>query len=129
MKITLSKENRKFYEDKIAEYLNDGNMGQRIHNLRKENNLTLEELGQKIGVQSSAVSKWEKNRVTNIPSEKVTALAKVFGCTTDYLLYGSTRIPAIGNDIGEVIDLYSRITPEQRNAVLNLLRSFITENV
>ena len=35
------------------------NMGDRIKRLRSENNMTLEELGNKVGVGKSTVRKWE----------------------------------------------------------------------
>ena len=65
-------------------------MGKRIHDLRKDNHLTLTELGAKLGVQSSAVSKWEKGRVTNIPSKTLNAMSKIFGCSTDYIINGTS---------------------------------------
>lgn len=79
------------YVTSVTEFFEDikkQDMGERIHNLRTANDLTLAELGQKLGVQSSAVSKWEKGRVTNIPSETLNAMAKIFGCSTDYIING-----------------------------------------
>ncbi len=43
------------------------NLGKRIHNARINANLTMQELGAKCGVKASAVNKWEKEIVTNIP--------------------------------------------------------------
>ena len=40
--------------------------GERIKMLRKEHNLTQEELGAKIGVQKAAIQKYEKGTVKNI---------------------------------------------------------------
>lgn len=95
-KVVTSDTTRKKYETAIFDILNEienQNMGERIHNLRKDNNLTLSELGKKLGVQSSAVSKWEKGRVTNIPSETLNAMAKIFGCSTDYIINGTDDAP------------------------------------
>ena len=43
--------------------------GERIKMLRKEHNLTQEELGAKIGVQKAAIQKYEKGTVKNIKRE------------------------------------------------------------
>lgn len=57
----------------------------RLIKLRKELNLTQEELAQKIGYTRTAISAWEIGR--NEPSNADTIkLAKYFGVSTDYLL-------------------------------------------
>lgn len=76
----------------------------RLIKLRKELNLTQEELAQKIGYTRTAISAWEIGR--NEPSNADTIkLAKYFGVSTDYLLGKSdnrnsdvpiSRIPILG---------------------------------
>lgn len=57
----------------------------RLIKLRKELNLTQEELAQKIGYTRTAISAWEIGR--NEPSNADTIkLADFFGVSTDYLL-------------------------------------------
>lgn len=57
----------------------------RLIKLRKELNLTQEELAQKIGYTRTAISAWEIGR--NEPSNADTIkLAECFGVSTDYLL-------------------------------------------
>ena len=101
-------------------------IGGRIYELRKINGLTLEELGDKLGVQSSAVSKWEKGRVKNIPIEKLREMSIIFGCSTEYLITGETKehrdVPEYVSGTSEVIDLYCKIPPEQRQSVLQYIR-------
>lgn len=59
-------------------------MGQIIRRLRKERNLTQEELAEQLGVTFQAVSKWEND--TGMPDiSQVVPLANVFGVTTDVL--------------------------------------------
>lgn len=53
-------------------------MGEYIEQLRKANRLTQKELGELVGVNTAAVSKWEKGRVVNIKRETIEKLAKVF---------------------------------------------------
>ena len=54
------------------------NKGDRIKNLRINNKMTLEEVGEKIGVSKQTLYKYENNIITNIPSDKIEGLARVF---------------------------------------------------
>jgi len=59
-------------------------MGQTIKKLRKERNLTQEELAEQLNVTFQAVSKWENE--TGLPDiSQVVPLASVFGVSTDVL--------------------------------------------
>ena len=59
--------------------------GDRLKELRKERNLTQEDIGNLCGVAKNTVSNWENN--ANQPSfDIVKKLAQYFGVTIDYLL-------------------------------------------
>ena len=90
--------------------------------------MTLVELGNKVGVQHSAVSKWENGRVTNIPYETLIAIAKALECSVNLLINGDNSIPGYVEGTAEIIDMYSRITPEQRVVVKNLLRTLVKQD-
>lgn len=58
---------------------------EKILTLRKNNNLTQEELAEKLNVSRQSVSKWESGQA--VPDlDKILALSAVFNVTTDYLL-------------------------------------------
>ena len=60
------------------------NMGEVIRRLRKERDMTQEELAEQIGVTSQAISKWENN--TGLPDiSQIVPLANFFGVSTDTL--------------------------------------------
>ncbi len=60
-------------------------LADKIMNLRKKNGWSQEELAEKMHVSRQAVSKWEGAQT--VPDlEKVLALSRLFGVTTDYLL-------------------------------------------
>lgn len=61
-------------------------LGEKIKALRKSIGLTQTELGQKVGVQKNAVSKWECGRVEDIPTATIKALANLFGVSASYLI-------------------------------------------
>ena len=60
-------------------------LADKITNLRKKNGWSQEELAEKMQVSRQAVSKWEGAQTTP-DLEKILALSKLFGVTTDYLL-------------------------------------------
>lgn len=61
------------------------NFGKRIQELRKQNNVTQEDLAAELGVTAAAVSKWENN-YTLPDIMMLCALADYFNVTTDELL-------------------------------------------
>lgn len=68
--------------------MNQEKVGKLIAKLRKENKLTQEQLGKKLGVNSKAVSKWECG-VTTPDISIVNNLASILGITTQELLSGT----------------------------------------
>ena len=76
-------------------------MGLIIRRLRKEKNLTQEELAEMLNVSNQAISKWERDE--SMPDiSQVVPLASVFGVTTD-VLFGVD-----GADCGKEIEEFIR---------------------
>lgn len=75
-------------------------IGERIKQLREQQGLTLEELGNKVGVGKSTVRKWENGMIENMRRDKIAKLAKALDVTPVYLMgwgdteNGSTRLPS-----------------------------------
>lgn len=67
--------------------------GERIKQLRKEHNMTQEELGAKIGVQKAAIQKYEKGTVKNIKRDSLIKLAQCLDTTPEYLLGWDEEVP------------------------------------
>lgn len=61
-------------------------MGQKIKALREEHNLTLEQVGNAVGVGKSTVRKWENGMIANMRRDKIADLAKVLQTTPAYLM-------------------------------------------
>jgi transcriptional regulator with XRE-family HTH domain len=59
--------------------------GKRLQQLREHYNLSLDELGQAVGVSRQQVGRYEANR-TDVTSETLLKFAHFFDVTTDYLL-------------------------------------------
>ena len=65
-------------------------MGQIIRKLRKERNLTQEELAEQLNITYQAISRWENE--TGMPDiSQVIPLANVFGVSVD-VLFGTQNI-------------------------------------
>ena len=61
-------------------------MSYRIKELRKAKGLTLEEVGNMVGVGKSTVRKWETGIIANMKRDKIAALAKALDTTPAYLM-------------------------------------------
>lgn len=61
-------------------------MGQKIYNLRNQKGLTLEELGNMVGVGKSTVRKWENGMIANMKRDKILKVSEALGTTPAYLM-------------------------------------------
>ena len=66
-------------------------VGERILKLRKENNISQEELGFKSNVSIQTISKWE-NDETSPDLNHLKSLAKSFNVSTDHLINGNKQL-------------------------------------
>ena len=73
------------------------NTGDLIKKLRTDNGMTLEELGDKVGVGKSTVRKWENGMIANMKRDKIAKIAKVFGVSPSYLLGWDNNVGPITN--------------------------------
>ena len=65
------------------------NIGEKIVNLRKENNLTQDELANKLNVSRQSISKWESG--LSLPEiSNLLLISEIFNCTIDSLLLEET---------------------------------------
>ena len=61
-------------------------LGDRIRRLRKERRMSLEELAEYIGTTRQTVHRYETGAISNIPHEKVEAMASALGTTPSRLM-------------------------------------------
>ena len=60
--------------------------GERIRQLRISKGISQSDLAKHLNTTKQTISKYEKGIVTNIPSDKVEAMATLFGSTPQYIL-------------------------------------------
>lgn len=61
-------------------------IGKRIRELRERHNFTLEDVGNSIGITKQTLYKYEHEIITNIPSDKIEALARVYDVSPAYIM-------------------------------------------
>ena len=104
-------------------------MGQIIKRLRKEHNLTQEELAEQLNISAPAVSKWEND--TSMPDiSQVVPLANLFGVPTDVLfgVYGTEHKEEISARLKEIYEIYDGCKDgEEGSTALIILDNTVTQ--
>ena len=97
--------------------------GERIRYYRKLNDMSMVELAHRIGVQHSAIYKYEKGIVTNIPKENIEKIAAVFDIPPYELVDWLTEdpMPDLTADERAFITLYRKLTEQNQQAVKSYL--------
>ncbi len=67
-------------------------LGKRIFDARKQRGLTLDEVGQYVGVAKSTVRKWEYGTIKNMRRDKIKRLSEILDVSPAYLM-GWTEDP------------------------------------
>ncbi len=110
--------------------------GEYIQKARTDAGLTMEELAQAIGTTKQTIYKYESDIVTNIPMDKIKAMANVLNVSPTQLL-GWEESPEQDEDIMALreqlrrspetrmlFDVTKHATPEQIKAVAEMLKQW-----
>jgi repressor LexA len=84
----------------------DMGMAERIKERRVSMNLTQDELAKKLGLQKSAIAKYENGRVENIKRSVIAEMAKILECSPAYLMGWENNTPSQG---GVTINVLGRV--------------------
>lgn len=116
-------------------------MGERIRMLRKEHNMTQAELARRLNVGRSAVLKYEKGEVENLPKATIEKMAVLFGVSPAYIMCFDQwdensqalsdevalleRIQAKwGKDTVVLLDNFMQLNDEGKKSILNMIEDF-----
>lgn len=105
-------------------------MADRIKEKRIKCGLTQEELGIKLGLQKSAIAKYENGRVENIKRSIISQMAKILDTTPAYLMGWDTdtESPYYSNELGKRIrEIRGSLTRAQFAKVCNICETDITD--
>lgn len=92
-------------------------IGKRIRDRRLELNLTLEEVGNAVGVNKSTVKKWEDGYISNMHRDRIDALAKVLKISPVSLITG--EISNYQKTSGELSDEYLSFAKHAQDEGIN----------
>lgn len=109
-------------------------IGYRIKKLRLERNLTQEEVGNYIGTSKQTLYKYENGIITNIPSDKIEALSKLFDVSPGYImgweiLKNEPPILPILNEERNKYDLESANNPNYFTSAQEAIKFLLEQNV
>lgn len=103
-------------------------IGDKIRLHRKALGLTQTELGEKLGVKTNAVSKWECGRVDDIPTSKIKAMAKLFDVQPSYLIDEKQPAPKDEDELNaedkRLLMMIHNLSPENRERIVAIIEAF-----
>ncbi len=85
-------------------------LANRLRKKRLEKNLSLQDVADKIGVSKVTISRYETLDITNIPSDKIESMAKLYGVSPAYLMGWENQTQKEMED--DIIEKY-KLTPEE----------------
>lgn len=98
-------------------------VGQKIKEARLAHGLTQEKLAAQVGVQKSAIAKWETGRVENIKRSSLKTLAEALSLSPSELIgYDSADNNPHDPIMDEVASLLSKATPEQLASIVRYIK-------
>lgn len=102
-------------------------IGDKIRLHRKALGLTQTELGEKLGVKTNAVSKWECGRVDDIPTSKIKAMAKLFDVQPSYLIDEKQPAPTNEGELNaedkKLLMMIHNLSPEDRERIVAIIEA------
>ena len=105
-------------------------LSQKIKDLRLKRGMTLEQVGDIVGVGKSTVRKWETGMIANMKRDKIALLAKALGTTPAYLMGWKDDKITSPDDTqlteGEkmLLNLFRQIPEEQQKVFLEMGRVY-----
>ena len=106
-------------------------IGKKIKDARLSKGWTQEELGKMVGLQKSAIAKYENGRVVNIKRSTLQKLAKALGLRgSDLIIEADPKEAAefsakvlLDSELMDTIEKYYTLTEEKQKMVRDLIRS------
>lgn len=98
------------------------NIGKIIRDARIKKGYTQEQLGEIMGVQKSAIAKWENGRVVNIKRDKLKKLAEVLSIPPYELVAPNSIVSNseqnLSSDELQLLDMYRQLNDQGKEYVL-----------
>lgn len=110
-------------------------IGHKIKQARKEKGMTQEELGKIVGVQKSAIAKYESGRVVNIKRSTLQKIASALNIRPSELVFNESPKESAMFHVRVISDLelmdslkdYYKLTPDNQKIVRDLIHNLVKE--
>ena len=110
-------------------------IGKKIKEARKNKGMTQEELGNVVGVQKSAIAKYESGRVVNIKRSTLQKIASALNIRPSELVFEESPKESASFHVKVISDIelmstlkdYYKLTQENQKIVRDLIRSLVKE--
>lgn len=119
--------------------------GERIKTLREQADMSQEELAKRMNTTKQTIYKYEKDIVTNIPSDRIEELAKILNSTPEYILgwkkssaedkkKSDTKIGIADriyndNEFLSVVEMLDKLSPAQLKKAKGMLNLLFEESI
>ena len=105
-------------------------IGEKIFTRRKQLGLTLEDVGQAVGVAKSTVKKWESGFIESMRLDKIEKLAAVLDTSVDFLLFGDNKKPQepVKRKLRSVARLEENELSEEEDTIIQSYIDFLIAN-
>ncbi len=106
-------------------------VGEKISLRRKKLGLTLEDVGNAVGVSKSTVKKWESGFIANMRRDKIAALAKILQMNPSEFINSDDVYYEKGSDMKNSLsesELYKEINKIFGKKVVDLVQIFVNFN-
>lgn len=108
-------------------------LNEKIKKLRQENNLTLEELANAIGVSPSTILRYESGEIKNLRRDKIKKLADALFTTPAYLMgweeekkdNKSSGYKALSKDEQEILSLYKNLDIQDKAEIKGTIKGML----
>ena len=105
-------------------------LANRLRAKRLENNLSLQEVADKLGISKVTVSRYETLDITNIPSDKIEGMAKLYNTTpADLMGWEDPLINDSSNNLDEELKIIARdyddLSDEKKKLFNSMMKNFM----
>lgn len=100
-------------------------LGERIRRLRKDKHMTQEELARSLGLQKSAIAKYENGRVSNIKKATLLKMAEIFEISPSYLLGMEEYASGTDPEIAMLTEYFQKLNRRGKDKVLENLSDLV----
>ena len=108
-------------------------LNEKIKKLRQENNLTLEELANAIGVSPSTILRYESGEIKNLRRDKIKKLADALFTTPAYLMgweeekkdTKGSDYKALSRDEQEILSLYKNLDIQDKAEIKGTIKGML----